>query len=281
MSNHPNYICVFDCESVPDAGLIRKVYGFEGSDEEVSLQALARQKEESGSEFLPLCFHQIVSICAVICDEFGKFIKVNKIEGEDESAMIEAFFGFIERFSPRLVSFNGKNFDMPVLVLRALKHNVKASAYLDTISDKWNNYKSRYNEQKHCDLLESLGAGGARGLRLDTICAMAGLPGKYETNGSQVMSLFYANELEKIHEYCESDTLNTYMLFLKYELCKGNLSDSDYVSYLELMSDYIKTHKKGRSYTKIFAKACKNEMAKFTKDIKTTENEEQKNSGKA
>ena len=261
-----NYICVFDCESVPDAALVRHLWGFEGTDEEVSVQALAKQKEESGSEFLPLPFHQIVSICAVICDEFGRFIKVNKIEGEDECAMIAAFFGFIERFAPRLVSFNGKNFDMPVLVLRALKHNIRASAYLDTISDKWNNYKTRFSELKHCDLLESLGGSGARGLRLDTVCAMAGLPGKYDIHGDQVMQLFYKGEFEKIHEYCESDTLNTYMLFLKYELIKGNLSESDYVSYLQAMSDYLKAHKKGRSYTKFFTKSCKNEIAKFGKE---------------
>ena len=266
-----NYICVFDCESVPDAALVRHLWGFEGTDEEVSVQALARQKEESGSEFLPLAFHQIVSICAVICDEFGRFIKVNKIEGEDECAMIAAFFGFIERFAPRLVSFNGKNFDMPVLVLRALKHNIRASAYLDTVSDKWNNYKTRFSELKHCDLFESLGGSGARGLRLDTVCAMAGLPGKYDIHGDQVMQLFYKGEFEKIHEYCESDTLNTYMLFLKYELIKGHLSESDYVSYLQAMSDYLKAHKKGRSYTKFFTKSCKNEIAKFEKMAKEKE----------
>ena len=261
MNKPSNYICVFDCESIPDAKLIRKIYGFEGNDEEVSKEALKRQKEENGTEFLPLPFHKIISICAVLCDEFGKFIKVNKIEGEDEEAMIRSFFNFIERFSPRLVSFNGKNFDLPVLVLRALKYNIKASAYLDTVSDKWNNYKSRYNEQKHCDLFESLGAW--RGVRLDTVCAMADLPGKYDTSGEQVMSLFYRNELEKIHEYCESDVLNTYMLFLKYELIKGNLSEADYVNFLQIMSEYIKEHKQERGYIEVFTKACEREQAKF------------------
>ena len=263
MTKNQGYICVFDCESIPDSELVRKIYGFEGSDEEVSQKALAAQKDESGSEVLPLPFHKIISICAVICDEFGKFIKVNKIEGESEEAMIANFFSFIDKFEPKLVSFNGKNFDMPVLVLRALKYNIKASAYLDTISDKWNNYKSRYNEQKHCDLFESLGAW--RGVRLDTICAMAGLPGKYDIHGGQVMELFYKGELEKIHEYCESDVLNTYMLFLKYELIKGALSDGDYVNFLGIMSEYIKEHKQERAYTEVFANACESEQAKFVK----------------
>lgn len=264
-SKKKNYICVFDCESVPDAALIRRLYGFEGDDESVSKMALAAQKDESGNEFLPLPFHRIISICAVICDEFGAFIKVNKIEGNSEREMIGNFFAFINKYEPRLVSFNGKGFDMPVLVLRALKYNIRANAYLDTITDKWNNYKTRYNEQRHCDLFESLGAW--RGVRLDTVCAMAGLPGKYDTHGDEVMSLFYADKLDKIHEYCESDTLNTYMLFLKYELIKGNLSEEDYLSYLSLMSEYIKAHKSERGYVQIFSKACESESEKIINGI--------------
>lgn len=264
-SKKKNYICVFDCESVPDVALIRRLYGFKGDDESVSKMALAAQKDESGNEFLPLPFHRIISICAVICDEFGAFIKVNKIDGDSEREMIGNFFAFINKYEPRLVSFNGKGFDMPVLVLRALKYNIRANAYLDTISDKWNNYKTRYNEQRHCDLFESLGAW--RGVRLDTVCAMAGLPGKYDTHGDEVMSLFYANKLDKIHEYCESDTLNTYMLFLKYELIKGNLSEEDYLSYLSLMSEYIKTHKSERGYAQIFSNACESESEKIINGI--------------
>lgn len=88
---------------------------------------------------------------------------------------------------------------------------------------------------------------------------MASLPGKYDVNGSDVLELYYKNELEKIHEYCESDTLNTYMLFLKYELIKGNLSEEDYKKYLFTMSEYLKKQKRHRAYAEIFIKACEDE----------------------
>ncbi|MEH1010212.1 hypothetical protein QM027_04165 [Campylobacter concisus] len=68
-----SYICVFDCETIPDANLIRKVYSIDGSDEDVSVQAMALQKEASGSEFLPVMFHRVVAISAVMADEYGKF----------------------------------------------------------------------------------------------------------------------------------------------------------------------------------------------------------------
>ncbi|MDX2330650.1 polysaccharide biosynthesis protein [Campylobacter hepaticus] len=262
MIKNKDYICVFDCESVPDADLIRKTLNFQGSDLEVSLQALKWQKEQSGNEFLPLPYHKIISICAVLSDSFGKFIKVNKIEGNSEKEMIASFFNFIEKYEPKLVSFNGKNFDMPVLVLRALKYNIKAATYLDTQSDKWNNYKTRFSELKHCDLYESLGVNG-RGIKLDLICSMAGLPGKYDIHGDAVMELFYQDKLEKIHEYCESDVLNTYMLFLKYELIKSNVNQEDYIYFLTCMCDYLRLKKANRSYMEIFIKACETEILNF------------------
>lgn len=261
MMKNEGYICIFDCESIPDTDLIRKTLAFEGEDLEVNLKALGWQKEQSGSEFLSLPYHKIVSICAVISDHYGKFIKVNKIDGENEKEMIHNFFAFIEKYEPKLVSFNGKNYDMPLLVLRALKYNIKAANYLDTQSDKWNNYKTRFSELKHCDLFESFGS--TRGLKLDTICAMADLPGKYDVHGDEVMKLYYEDKIEKIHEYCESDVLNTYMLFLKYELIKGNVSDEDYAYFLNSMSEFLKAKKANRAYVEIFCKACENEISKM------------------
>ncbi|KQI66172.1 polysaccharide biosynthesis protein, partial [Campylobacter jejuni CVM 41902] len=81
-------------------------------------------------------------------------------------------------------------------------------------------------------------------------------------HGDEVMKLFYENELEKIHEYCESDVLNTYMLFLKYELIKANVSEEDYVDFLSYMRDFLREKKSDRCYTEVFAKACESEISK-------------------
>ena len=61
---------------------------------------------------------------------------------------------------------------------------------------------------------------------------MCNLPGKFDTKCDDVITLYYDNELDKIRAYCESDALNTYRLFLKYELLKGNLTLQDYASSL-------------------------------------------------
>jgi predicted PolB exonuclease-like 3'-5' exonuclease len=149
-----------------------------------------------------------------------------------------------------------------MLMLRALKYNLSCPAYFEQENSevnksKWDNYRSRYSENFHLDLLDSLSHYGAvRGMKLDTICQMAGIPGKFDVSGDQVLELYYKGELEKIKEYCESDVLNTYLLFLKYELLKGNLTKGEYAQRLSLMLERLPD----RSYKSVFENFLKDEI---------------------
>ena len=246
-----SYICVFDCETIPDANLIRKIYGIDGSDEDVSVQAMALQKEASGSEFLPVMFHRVVAISAVMADEYGKFLK------------------FINDYNPRLVSFNGRGFDLPMIMVRAMRYNLNAAAYYESENkelnkNKWENYRARYSPKFHLDLLDFISDfGSVRGLKLDTLCASLNLPGKYDVHGDQVLELYYAGELDKINEYCESDVLNTYWLFLKFELLQANILQDDYINHLNVMSEFLAKNCAHRGYTEVFYTAISDELARL------------------
>ena len=248
-------ICVFDCETIPDVDLIRQNFEVHGDDREATRIALKEQEEKTGSAFLPLPFHKVVAISAVIADEFGRFLRVSTIKGESEKEMIEEFLRFIDSKNPRLVSFNGRNFDLPMLFLRALRYNLSCPAFFEQDNQmvnksKWDNYRTRFTETFHLDLMDSLSHfGAARGLKLDLVCQMAGIPGKFDVSGEQVLDLYYSGQIEKIKEYCESDTINTYLLFLKYELLKGNLTDVD---YKEILNQMLSRFPQDRSYSQVF-----------------------------
>ena len=198
-----------------------------------------------------------------MADKNSKFIKVNTIEGKDEHEIIVNFLNFIENHAPRLVSYNGRGFDLPMLMIRAMKYNLRAPRYYNT-TNKWCNYRTRYDATWAMDLLDYISDFRAvSGLRLDTLCAMLGMPGKYDVHGDQVLELFYANKPQKIKEYCESDTLNTYWLFLKYELLRGKIDYAQYFSSLEAMSEFIASNKATMSYTKPFCECIEKEIKDF------------------
>ncbi len=257
-------ICIFDCETIPDADLVKSQFNIDGDAREVSKKAFELQEVKTGSSFLPIAFHQVVAISAVMADDYGVFQKVSTIQGNDEREMIENFLNFIDKHNPKLVSFNGRNFDMPMLMVRAMKYNLSCPAYFDKDNkmlnkSKWDNYRYRFTDKFHVDLMDHISEFGAvRGLKLDTLCTMMGIPGKFDVSGDQVFSLYHDGEIEKIKEYCESDVLNTYWLYLKYELLKGNILFEDYLQNLDTMSEKSPTD---RSYSQIFINGAKREMS--------------------
>lgn len=297
-------LCVFDCESVPDTALLREIYGYGGSDLEVCESAFVAQKEASGSTFLPIAFHKIISISALICDDFGRFVKVgnfgdsskdspkdsgdssanqgesNADSGEshkdsnadssyppkDEREILSEFLRYLNKNNPKLVSFNGRNFDLPAIMIRALKYNLNAESYFECDNakhnkNKWENYRARYSENFHIDLLDALSSfGAARGIKLDVVCKMAGIVGKFDTSGDDVYKLYYAGEFRKIDEYCQSDVLNTYWLYLKYQLLQGKIA---LFEYADLLNIFLEKMPKDRDYSEVFAEAIKKSLAEL------------------
>ncbi|MGX3010044.1 3'-5' exonuclease [Helicobacter sp. 23-1044] len=271
-------LCVFDCESVPDSALLREVYGYSGDDLSVCKMAFAKQKEFSGSEFLPLPFHKIIMISVLECDDGGYFKRIGNF-GYDEadSAMpnegkiLERFLYYLNKQQPKLVSFNGRNFDLPAIMLRAMKYHLSAESYFETDNaahnkNKWENYRSKFSENFHIDLMDALSSHGAvRGLKLDVVCKMAGIVGKFDMSGDDVWRLYFDGEYQKIAHYCQSDVLNTYWLYLKYQLLQGKIA---LFEYADLLNVFLEKMPKDRDYSEIFESALRAEMEKITQNLR-------------
>jgi hypothetical protein len=154
-----------------------------------------------------------------------------------EQELLQRFFEGIERFVPTLVSWNGSGFDLPVIHYRSLLHGVAAPRYWDTGGEdksfKWNNYLSRFHE-RHTDIMDVLAGYQPRAVaRLDEVATLLGFPGKMGMDGSKVWENYQAGDLEGIRNYCETDVLNTYLVYQRFELIRGHLDADQYVRVCE------------------------------------------------
>ncbi len=221
----------FDIETVPDTDFGRRVYDLDGLDDtDVGSAMMFRRLQDTGSEFLPLHQHRVVAISVAL--RTGNTFKVWTLGDEDaeEEEIIRRFFDGIERYTPDLVSWNGGGFDLPVLHYRALLHRVQAPRYWehgDNNRDfKWNNYLSRYH-WRHVDLMDVLANFNNRAFaKLDEIATMLGFPGKLGMSGDKVWSRFREGAIGEIRDYCETDVLNTWLVYLRFEYMRGNLDDA-------------------------------------------------------
>jgi hypothetical protein len=126
------------------------------------------------------------------------------------------------------VSWNGNGFDLPVIHYRALKHSVASARYWDSgdidREFRWNNYLSRYHA-RHLDLMDVLSGYQPRAsVPLDELAVMLGFPGKMGMSGAHVWESFCSGQIDAIRDYCETDVLNTYLVYLRFQQIRGVLN---------------------------------------------------------
>jgi len=227
-------VLVFDIETVPHIDGIRTLRDWPAdmSAAEVAEKAFQERREKTGNDFLPLHLHQVVAISCVLRDRDSFRVWSLGEPQDDEKELIHRFFDGIDKYTPQLVSWNGSGFDLPVLHYRAMLHRVQAIRYWDMGEEdrefKWNNYISRYHS-RHLDLMDLVAAYQPRASApLDEVSQLLGFPGKIGMSGAKVWDTFQAGNIADIRAYCETDVVNTYLVFLRFQLMRGIFDEKRY-----------------------------------------------------
>ncbi len=222
----------FDIETVPDVDLGRRLYGLDGiADEDVAKAMTFQQMQTAGTEFLPLFQQRIVAISVVMRRQDELRIWSLGTPESDEADLVKRFFDGIDKYSPELVSWNGGGFDLPVLHYRALLHKVVSPRYWDIGEEdrdfRFNNYLSRFH-WRHIDLMDVISGFQNRGRAgLEDLAVMLGFPGKMGMDGSKVWDVYRQGGIARIRNYCETDALNTYLVYLRFQHIRGLLDEAE------------------------------------------------------
>jgi 3'-5' exonuclease len=190
------------------------------------------------SAFPPTWAHRIIVIGCLWVDH-GYGLKRFGVIGDKDSGtatgaagslddrerhLLEDFSRFVGRARPVLVTYNGRSFDLPVIVMRSLCHAISLPWYY-----RDRDIRYRYSAEGHLDLCDWLADHGAtRAGKLDAVARLIGLPGKVGVDGSQVEGLYHAGDIESIQKYCLADVAQTALLFLRFRLLQGQIAADAY-----------------------------------------------------
>lgn len=255
----------FDLEWVPDAVGARRLYDLppETTDLE-AMEALWRNSgptESNPRPFVKYLFSRIVSIAflsrnvtyngpdrTVVFKLYSLPTLPFDGTGTDEAHIIEQFLYYIGERKPQLVGFNSSESDVQVLIQRGLINEVSAPLFCERPKKKWegDDYFERWDNEWHLDLMR-LFSGGKMAPRLNELARLSGFPGKIDASGDQVADMWLAGDLQKIIEYNQIDTLNTYLLWLRVVYFCGKIKEEDYAAETEAFRDFLeaestKTH---------------------------------------
>lgn len=233
------FVVAWDLETVPDLHAFADANSLHG-------MSLEEVRAQLGDSFPKLPFHKIICIGALIAQRAAvgwevKSFGAPNISGRSEAELIQAFVTRLDELNPRLVTFNGNSFDLPVLRYRSMKNDVSAPVLFRRP------YFNRYTEDA-LDLCDALASFDARSkITLQELSKFFGLPGKPDgMNGSQVEEYFQAGRFEEISSYCASDVANTYRIWLRYELFRGSISRAQFQFSDANASAYLASHSQGQ-----------------------------------
>ena len=137
-----------------------------------------------------------------------------KYSALSEADLLKNFWEQV-KFYDEFITFNGRGFDIPFLMLRSAIHKIRPTKNL--LSNRYVN--SQFNGAKHIDLLDQLQFYGAtygkRGYNLHMFCQAFNIqsPKGQGVSGAHVKDMFKAGEYEKIARYNVADLFATAELY--------------------------------------------------------------------
>jgi 3'-5' exonuclease len=225
-------IVVWDLETVPDLAAFAAANNLVG-------QSDAHIRAALGNRFPKHIYHRIVCIGALVAHHESDRWQADTLGaphvGErTEKQLIGAFCKNIAELAPQLVTFNGSSFDLPVLRYRAMIHGIPAPGLAARP------YFNRYSEDAIdlCDILSSFAPHTKASL--NELSKIMGLPGKPDgMDGADVERYLLEGKINEIAKYCETDVVNTYRVWLRYELFRGRLSESEHQASERSLADFM------------------------------------------
>lgn len=209
---------VFDIETKVDEELIRAIHN-KSADE-----YKAEMKIKKGHDFLTPPYHKIVSLGVTEISNHDYYIKSVKsiTVGLPKAGQIFTEQDIINKFDEllkktnydTLVSYNGKGFDIPVIMRRAMKYGLSLPNLFYQAS-QYKSYLHKFNDDMHLDLMQVI----PERISLQESCMTCGFTAKNGMDGSMVENA----DLKTIDEYVKRDTLVETKYLYYWLLLKGTI----------------------------------------------------------
>ena len=222
---------VFDTESIADGDLVSQIRYPE--DELDGDEAVQRYREEMlekyETDFIPYTYQIPVAVAAAKVDKSHRLIDLVALDEPEyrPHVITENFWrGWQAYRKPTLVSFNGRTFDLPLLELAAFRYGIGVPEWFNLSEKSYEQRRNRYNLRSHLDLQDVFTNFGASRFNggLNLAANILGKPGKMEIVGHMVQDLYADGEISRINDYCRCDVLDTYFIFLRVQVMRGELS---------------------------------------------------------
>lgn len=234
---------VFTIKTIPDIDAGRRLYNLHDlSDKEIAnVMFYKRRQETENSEFLRLHLQQVCALSVVLRDDNG--LQLLSLEDATEQGLIQQFYDIIDQYQPSLISWAGSEFELPILHYRSLIHGLRAPYH-------W----AESDEAITPDLQSMLSGFSANAdVPLGELASLLGLPGHMLIAADRVWDTYRHNGIDSIRHFADTETLNTHLVYLRFQLFLGQLSADEYQAECQMIGEQIGQQQKPHLTEFLFA----------------------------
>ena len=203
-------ICVFDLETIGDPSIIPHLPELEADTrlkDPAKIQANIKMKSEKRIAELALQPTSAMICCFGYCHDDGETNAIVLTKGDratERKLLLQAWEILAE--ADQFVTFNGLNFDLPVLLMRSMINKVRPAVKIS---------RKKYSTDNHCDIRGVLGNYDtyAKGTLDFYSRILLKKSAKDDVDGSMVGEMFAMELFDEISDYCQSDVKLTYELY--------------------------------------------------------------------
>lgn len=229
---------VFDIETVPVESVYARLLGLAANTPLAEVEAAWQAAEKPFKPEL----QRIVSLAVAWITDSGSLQKVATL-GPDEPTALQQFFETLGSHHPVLTGWNTSGFDLPVILTRALVHRTDVGDFYK-YGLPYNGYLKRYADRDHRDLMDLQSFYRAtQPLSLNEMALLLGVPGKLDTAGNQVSALYVADDLQRIHDYCQHDVLTTAWVYRFIAEHRGWWTADQAIKFEESSATFLDEHR--------------------------------------
>jgi predicted PolB exonuclease-like 3'-5' exonuclease len=238
-------VLTFKLKTIPDIDGCRKLYDLHGlSDDDVAQAVFHKRRQEANTELLRHHLQKVVAVSAVLrTDDQFKVWSLGSVESSEED-LLQRFYSGLARYTPKLVTWGGVEFDLPIIHYRSLLYPVNADHYWNSEQNdnrfQNHNYPSQHND-RHTDLMNLLSVFQASASpSLNEIATLCGFPGDIGINTNhQIWDNYQANGIKDIRDTCETEVLNIYLVYLNLQRNRGMIDQVQYEAECQMVRDHL------------------------------------------
>ena len=218
---------VFAIHTVPDIETGAKKYNLGDLDDKSALKAMMHLYQQSGKDELPHYMQRIVAISMIFRGK-GVTLELNTISDDvnSEAVLLRNFFKNIAKYTvPTLISWNSKDVDMPILKYRCIKHEISIPHLIATpplsLTHEISSFYAKASTSQ------------------ENIMSLLGLEYEPAFSTETVWRHWGKGELELIKNNCTFKALNSYRVYLRYQLLIGEVTHSHFRHESERIEKWI------------------------------------------